>query len=104
MVMVDEDNEAAERRRHLVEAVQLTGVAERVAVLVPTWNVETWILWRMGKAVDESRSFRPRSHNPAAGELDQAVAQWNAPRQDEAQLVPSLAAARAELARLATFD
>lgn len=33
---------------------------ERIAVLVPTWNIETWLVWLGGSDVDESEKDPPK--------------------------------------------
>ena len=33
---------------------------DRVAIFVPTWNIETWLAYLGGKAVDETRKNYPR--------------------------------------------
>lgn len=33
---------------------------ERVLILVPTWNIETWLFWLAGNEVDETRKDYPK--------------------------------------------
>lgn len=51
MKMLDEecDKKGEERRRQ----------DERVAVFIPTWNIETWLAYLDGETVDESRKDYP---------------------------------------------
>ena len=70
VVIIDGDNRGvAERRTELDEAcreneVQARLAGERVLVLVPTWNVETWIAYLDGQTVDEMRPDYPRLQQP----------------------------------------
>ena len=57
------------RMRRLDEACRRRGVeprssADRVAVFVPTWNVETWLAYLDGETVDEGRKDYPRLPRP----------------------------------------
>ena len=40
--------------------IHVRSAGERVAVFVPTWNIETWFAYLDGAAVDEARSDYPR--------------------------------------------
>jgi len=70
IVVVDGDNRGVSGRlRQLAEACQSKGVpprkdAERVAVFVPTWNIETWLAYLDGESVDESRGDYPELARP----------------------------------------
>ena len=70
IVIVDGDNRGVvERCAELDEAcreneVQVRQPGERVLVLVPTWNVETWIAYLDGQTVDEMRPDYPRLQRP----------------------------------------
>ncbi len=65
VVMIDGDNRGVSGRlARLDEACTAVGVAprkaeERVAVAVPTWNIEAWIAYLAGTAVDETRRDYP---------------------------------------------
>lgn len=73
----------------------------RVAILVPTWSVETWVLWLGCFAVDESASLKEILSPPELiSKVRDVVKSWNQPKPGEAAKVPSLTAARAELRRL----
>ena len=37
---------------------------DRVAVFVPTWNIETWFVYLDGQAVDEAESDYPKLERP----------------------------------------
>lgn len=59
----------AERLRRLDDACNRQGVeprspAERVAVFIPTWNIETWLAYLEDKSVDETREDYPRLAKP----------------------------------------
>jgi hypothetical protein len=77
-------------------------VDAKIAILVPTWSVETWMLWLSGTQVDESRSHKHELSDRTRFKeaLESAVAAWQKPRPDEQTHVPSLAHARVELGRL----
>lgn len=66
VVLIDGDAEGtAARLQHLAEACRETSVPERtgderVAVFVPTWNIETWLAYLDGEDVTEGRRDYPR--------------------------------------------
>ncbi|OGR12018.1 MAG: hypothetical protein A2341_06810 [Deltaproteobacteria bacterium RIFOXYB12_FULL_58_9] len=66
VVMIDGDNRGvATRQKELDDActeknVQQRQSKERVAVFVPTWNIETWFAYLDGQTVDETQSNYPR--------------------------------------------
>jgi hypothetical protein len=66
VVMIDGDKDGLTRRlSQLADACRAVGVDprapdDRVAVLVPTWRIETWLAYLDGDAVDESRQDYPR--------------------------------------------
>lgn len=66
IVVVDGDNDGVQRRRDLLaDACQAAKIedrsaAEPVVVLVPTWNIETWLAYLAGESVDETRGDYPR--------------------------------------------
>lgn len=66
IVVVDGDSEGVQRRRGaLAAACREAGIedrasAESVVVLVPTWNIETWLAYAAGEPVDEARRDYPR--------------------------------------------
>jgi hypothetical protein len=66
VVLTDGDSEGtAARLRQLDQACREAVVAERdqnerVAIFVPTWNIETWMAYLDGEAVTEDRSGYPR--------------------------------------------
>jgi len=70
IVIVDGDNRSVVGRRAELDeacresAVQVCRPGERVLVLVPTWNVETWIAYLDGQTVDEMRPDYPRLQRP----------------------------------------
>ena len=79
---------------------------DRIAIWVPTWSIETWILWLSrrqvnGAHVHERMGFKTAIRLDEQGGLVlQAVRAWDRPDPDEATHVPSLSAARRESARL----
>jgi len=66
LVMVDGDDRGVTGRTAELEAAcRAQGVPprqddDRVAIAVPTWNVETWLAYLAGSTVDESKSDYPR--------------------------------------------
>ena len=66
IVVLDGDGEGVRRRRGALAAVcREAGVDDRTAsepvvVLVPTWNIETWLAYAAGEIVDENRPDYPR--------------------------------------------
>ena len=57
------------RLRRLDEACERQGVearspADRVAIFIPTWNIETWLAYLEDESVDESRKDYPRLARP----------------------------------------
>jgi hypothetical protein len=66
VVLVDGDREGFEgRRQRLEQACRESGVAdrakeERVALFIPTWNIETWLAYLDGGTVDEERADYPK--------------------------------------------
>lgn len=70
VVMVDGDAEGVGARKNsLNEACKKQGVppprdTDRVLVCVPTWNIETWLAYLGGEAVDETKNDYPRLDRP----------------------------------------
>lgn len=117
LVVVDGDAHGLERRRRqLAERLATAGeptLAElepRVAVLVPTWHMETWIAWLCGhRPIDEATRYKSADPSGrAVGRMIEdgdysvrkALAAWTPPQVDEPLHVPSLTHARKTLARL----
>ena len=71
IVVLDGDAAGVQRRKaSLTAACQSAGIDDRaldgsVTVLVPTWNVETWLAYAAGASVDESKSDYPRLATPS---------------------------------------
>jgi len=66
IVMLDGDNRGVKGRlAQLAEACESKGIApraddERVAIFVPTWNIEAWLAYLDGESVDENSDDYPR--------------------------------------------
>lgn len=74
---------------------------ERVAILVPSWSIETWVLWLGCEDVTETQSLKTRVRQPEVIARAPAAARaWASPKPKEAIQMPSLTAARDELERL----
>lgn len=76
---------------------------DHLAILVPTWSIETWLLWLCGEVdVGETVSYKntPKWRQAEASPTTAAERYFVAPGQDEPVRVPALCAARAEMQRL----
>jgi len=66
IVVRDGDNQGLVYRvQELSKACELHGIEPRqddeaVAIVIPTWNIETWIAYLTGETVDETKSDYPR--------------------------------------------
>ena len=66
IVVIDGDSDGVQTRRaSLAGACRAANIedrtaAEPVVVIVPTWNVETWLAYLAGASVDETRGDYPR--------------------------------------------
>lgn len=95
---LEEQLEVQVKRRRSVEP---RGADERIAVFVPTWSVETWLLWLSGaRDVHEGQSYKhdPRVVDGSVGR-DRGAALAAFLRNRE-QGLASMEAARAEAKRL----
>lgn len=70
VVMIDGDRLGVTgRMQQLAEECKECEIAvpqegEKVAILVPTWNIETWLAYLDGAAVDETERSYPRLRRP----------------------------------------
>lgn len=71
IVVRDGDAQGVDARgRELADACRAQGIAPQsdddnnVVILIPTWNIETWLAYLNGATVDESRSNYPRLNRP----------------------------------------
>jgi hypothetical protein len=102
VVCVDQDRSAQDRARKLADACADRGVAipagdDRLLVLVPTRNIETWLyLIEHGAAVDETSDYKPRCRDAKPGKLGRRLAA-DCPT---LELTPSLKNARRDWRRL----
>ena len=115
LVVIDGDNHGVVRRRNeLAKALRDAkkdpiDPSDPVAILVPTWHIETWIAWLSGhRPVSELQRYKndeplgrdvARKIKDGAYTPKLAVDAWSPPAADEATHVPSLTDARAELSR-----
>ena len=66
IVVIDGDSEGVQRRRDsLAAACRAANVEDRTAadpvvIIVPTWNIETWLACLAGDSVDETKGDYPR--------------------------------------------
>jgi hypothetical protein len=81
---------------------------DRIAICVPSRNVETWELWLCGFLLDpdEKRDYKTKFQRELKSiSRSQLLKAWDAPlsdeqRQAEAEILPALASGRAEIDRL----
>lgn len=79
LVVIDGDEDGVNgRMRQLEAACEANGVEsrsseDRVAIFVPTWNIETWIAYLDGQDVDERRRDYPRLARPRECRIHVAV-------------------------------
>jgi hypothetical protein len=70
VVVMDGDDKGVDARlNELARACEAQNILprqndDRVAIVVPTWNIETWLAYLSGKDVNESRSDYPRLRRP----------------------------------------
>ncbi len=116
LVVVIDGDDVKMRQRLLQLDLQLTdgslekrGKDERIAIFIPTRNIETWELWLCGDSqVDEEMDFKrqfQRAQQCDKAITKKAVAAWFqglSPEQQaaEQETLPSLAAGRVETRRL----
>jgi len=99
--MIDGDNQGvAKRKLALDDALRAAnesprGHDEPVVIFVPTWSVETWLLFPAENA-SESVSYRDQLREPERSRFDQAVGRLVKPGLAE---LPSLLDASGELSR-----
>lgn len=113
LVAMDADDVGFQRRyEDIKKAFRKEGLdgkgLERVAICIPSRNVETWGLWLCGfRDLDEHRDFKSRFEREVKPSLrpKQLVEAWGASlseqeAQEEARVLPALAHGRREVARL----
>lgn len=108
LVMVDGDNEGVKRRkRSLLQPPNDQRDDLRLAIWVPTRNIETWVKYLSGSSNPpalawDSYDFKAELKDAWDKLLPQAIARWHSmPSPLE---VPSLEDACLELSRLPSFD
>jgi len=103
----DGDNLGTARRKQQLDSslvtlkLQQRGADEPIALLVPTWSIETWLLALLGQdGVDESRSLKAefeRRASPEAADLRLAARAFSG---EVGADLPSLVDGRAGMRRL----
>ena len=69
-VMIDGDNQGVSGRSNNLQtacenaSVQPRQTDDKVAIFIPTWNIETWLTYLEGTEVDEERSDYPKLAKP----------------------------------------
>jgi hypothetical protein len=70
VAVIDGDDKGVDARlKELANTCQAQSVTprqndDRVAVVVPTWNIETWLAYLSGSDVDEGKDDYPRLRRP----------------------------------------
>lgn len=101
LVVIDGDNQGSAQRLSALNALAPRAGSEPIAILVPTWSIETWLLWLCGQDVNELATYKESSLFRTVDPTPRrAMAGWEPARSSEATQLPSLAAARLELSRL----
>lgn len=116
LVAVDADDAGFQRRyEDIKKAFRKEGLdgksLERVAICIPSRNVETWALWLCGfRDLDEHRDFKSRFEREVKPGLRprQLVEAWctnlsEQEAEEEERILPALAHGRREMARLQQF-
>jgi hypothetical protein len=110
-IAIDGDAEGAVgRRRQVDDALAQAGAPrlsedEKIAVLVPCRAIETWLLWLSGRRdLDEEQPFKHAWERELAAcrvSFEAAARVFaEGPSTDEGQVLPALAQARTDLARV----
>lgn len=107
LVIVDGDDEGVvPRKRKLCGEPDRRQDNDRIAIWVPTWSIETWVLWLCrqqvdNRDVDEARSFKSElDAGSFTAQVKAAVKEWSRLPTDETGRLPSLTDAESELRRL----
>lgn len=112
LVVIDGDQAGFQgRRQELHERLHTEGFdvkkLDRIAICVPSRNVETWELWLCGfRDLDEHTDYKAKRQSELKNvRRSQLLEAWFAPlsdeqRQMEAEILPALASGRAEIDRL----
>ena len=78
LVIVDGDSEGRDARfREAHPPGNERSADERVALWIPTWSIETWVLWLNGADVDESTPLKHTCRFDA--QIGAAITGWDAP-------------------------
>lgn len=102
VIVIDGDESGFAQRKRQVEDAIGRERSEPIAIFVPTWSIETWVLALRGDRVDESESCKLELRDPNPREFaDLAHARWLLGRQGrETDCPPAMADAVGELGRL----
>jgi hypothetical protein len=103
LVVVDGDSSGVQARMKTLHptAQDNRESSDRIAIFIPTWEIENWVLWLSGTYVAESKSYKSDvDRDKFADLLKLAIPAWSSPRPNEENLVPSLSSARTEMRRL----
>jgi hypothetical protein len=102
VVFVDGDSAGVEARLSALSRSE----ENRVAILVPTWSIETWLFWLCVRhPVNETTAYKRDPSYVRAERQDEvsperAAAAWNPPHPDEAWRLPALARGRMDIDEL----
>ena len=101
-----DEQTVAHRSRNLAAKLTDAGLAgrnddERIALWVPKWNVETWILYLSGEDVDEEANYRTKLRDPDYPAVAKAfVSRFHVSSDERTATLPSLEMAFEETRRL----
>ena len=79
MVLTDVDHETVEKRRETLNqachdaGVEILKAGDRIALALPKWAIETWILALIGENLDETERIQPAHKQRAEREWRTAV-------------------------------
>ena len=115
VVVVDGDDKGVARRKQSVDdtlhaaGLDRRGRGETILIAVPTWSIETWLLWLCGvRDLNEEESLKDRGkqeEGKGVVSVSAAVEAWMAPPDpNEPTVVPSLSDGRLEMDRLKHLD
>lgn len=106
IVIIDADTMSTEeRKQQLDDALDAAGQArrggsERIALVVPRRNIESWVHFTLHAEIDETTDFKPRHRDASVWGSADAAVRVHRSGSDETAVPPSLVAACQELRRV----
>jgi hypothetical protein len=110
LVCTDADEQSVAQRQAALETAlkggdeAARGERERIALWIPKWHIETWLLFLDGKSVDENTSYKNALKDPDfRAAADRFVELWRTSQRDSGiDVLPAMKDAFQETIRLAT--